>query len=317
MPIHYELTRSIDPEIASLRSGRLFVIRLLWLSRCAWLALGLFVGIARADGRWQDIGAQPVLLRRIILADARLARCARLHVARLIAIVALGGTRLIVRSAIVAVPARIAAALACTTMIVVIIIIVVRRLIVLTAVRVTIIIVVIVIIVVMIIGIIAAARIAVIGPVILLPVVLLPVVLLIAALLPVIVPAVIVVVVTIIIVIRVIVAVVITIVAVTRLLLVLPGLEIGLHAEIVIGELQIIFRVHPVIIHLRILRELLVFLQKLSGIAARAIVDPVLMIETTTTAAIVLLTVVVIVVATAATAVGLTIIHKGCLVLIP
>lgn len=312
MPIHYELTRSIDPEIASLRSGRLFVIRLLWLSRRAWLALGLFVGIARADGRWQDIGAQPVLLRRIILADARLARCARFHVARLIAIVALGGTRLIVRSAIIAVPARIAAALACTAMIVVIIIVVVRRLIVLTAVRVTIIIVVIVIIVVMIIGIIAAARIAVIGPV-----VLLPVVLLIAALLPVVVPAVVVVVVTIVIVVRVIVAVVIAIIAVTRLLLVLPGLEIGLHAEIVIGELQIIFRVHPVIIHLRILRELLVFLQKLSGIAARAIVDPVLMIETTTTAAIVLLTVVVIVVATAATAVGLTIIHKGCLVLIP
>ena len=312
MPIHYELTRSIDPEIASLRSGRLFVIRLLWLSRCAWLALGLFVGIARADGRWQDIGAQPVLLRRIILADARLARCARLHVARLIAIVALGGTRLIVRSAIVAVPARIAAALACTTMIVVIIIIVVRRLIVLTAVRVTIIIVVIVIIVVMIIGIIAAARIAVIRPV-----VLLPVILLIAALLPVVVPAAVIVVVTIVIVIRVIVAVVIAIIAVTRLLLVLPGLEIGLHTEIVIGELQIIFRVHPVVIHLRILRELLVFFQKLSGIAARAIVDPVLMIETTTTAAIVLLTVVVIVVATAATAVGLTIIHKGCLVLIP
>ena len=312
MPIHYELTRSIDQEIASLRSGRLFVIRLFGLSRCAWLALGLFVGIARADGRWQDIGAQPVLLRRIILADARLARCARLHVARLIAIVALGGTRLIVRSAIVAVPARIAAALARSAMIVVIIIIVIRLLIVVTAVRVTIIIVVIVIIIVMIIGIIAAARIAVIGPV-----VLLPVVLLIAALLPVVVPAVVVVVVTIIIVVRVIVAVVIAIIAVTRLLLVLPGLEIGLHAEIVIGELQIIFRVHPVIIHLRILRELLVFLQKLSGIAARAIVDPVLMIETTTTAAIVLLTVVVIVVATAATAVGLTIIHKGCLVLIP
>ena len=313
MPIHYELTRSIDPEIASLRSGRLFVIRLFGLSRCAWLALGLFVGIARADGRWQDIGAQPVLLRRIILADARLARCARLHVARLIAIVALGGTRLIVRSAIVAVPARIAAALPGTAMIVVIIIIVIRLLIVLTAVRVTIIIiVVIVIIIVMIIGIIAAARIAVIGPVILLPVVLL-----IAALLPVVVPAAVVVVVTIVIVVRVIVAVVIAIIAVTRLLLVLPGLEIGLHAEIVIGELQIIFRVHPVVIHLRILRELLVFLQKLSGIAARAIVDPVLMIETATTAAIVLLTVVVIVVATAATAVGLTIIHKGCLVLIP
>ena len=312
MPIHYELTRSIDPEIASLRSGRLFVIRLFGLSRCAWLALGLFVGIARADGRWQDIGAQPVLLRRIILADARLARCARLHVARLIAIVALGGTRLIVRSAIVAVPARIAAALPGTAMIVVIIIIAIRLLIVLTAVRVTIIIVVIVIIVVMIIGIVAAARIAVIGPV-----VLLPVVLLIAALLPVVVPAAVVVVVTIVIVVRVIVAVVIAIIAVTRLLLVLPGLEIGLHAEIVIGELQIIFRVHPVVIHLRILRELLVFLQKLSGIAARAIVDPVLMIETATTAAIVLLTVVVIVVATAATAVGLTIIHKGCLVLIP
>ena len=307
MPIHYELTRSIDPEIASLRSGRLFVIRLFGLSRCAWLALGLFVGIARADGRWQDIGAQPVLLRRIILADARLARCARLHVARLIAIVALGGTRLIVRSAIIAVPARIAAALACSAIIVIIIIIVIRLLIVLTAVRVTIIIVVIVIIIVMIIGIVAAARIAVIGPV----------VLLITALLPVVVPAVVVVVVTIVIVVRIIVAVVIAIIAVTRLLLVLPGLEIGLHAEIMIGELQIIFRVHPVVIHLRILRELLVFFQKLSGIAARAIVDPVLMIETTTTAAIVLLTVVVIVVATAATAVGLTIIHKGCLVLIP
>ena len=101
-------------------------------------------------------------------------------------------------------------------------------------------------------------------------------------------------------------------IVVARLLLFLAGLEVGLHAEIMIGELQIIFRVHAIIVHLRILRELLVFFQKLSGIAAGAIVDAVLMIEPAATTAIVLLTI--IIVATSATAVGLTIVHKSCLV---
>ena len=101
-------------------------------------------------------------------------------------------------------------------------------------------------------------------------------------------------------------------IVVARLLLFLAGLEVGLHAEIMIGELQIIFRVHAIIVHLRILRELLVLFQKLASIAARTIVDAVLMIEPAATTAIVLLTI--IIVATSATAVGLTIVHKSCLV---
>jgi hypothetical protein len=50
---------------------------------------------------------------------------------------------------------------------------------------------------------------------------------------------------------------------------------VGNHAEIVIGELQVIFRLHPVAVHLRIMRELLVLLEHLRRIAARPAVNPV------------------------------------------
>jgi len=63
--------------------------------------------------------------------------------------------------------------------------------------------------------------------------------------------------------------------AVALLLLLLPGAIVGQDAEIMIGELQIIFRVHPVTGHLGVPRHVLVFFKKLGRIATRAIVYPV------------------------------------------
>lgn len=75
-----------------------------------------------------------------------------------------------------------------------------------------------------------------------------------------------------------------------------------------VGELEIIFGVHPIARHLRIAREVAIFFEKLSGIAACAIVDPVAGISIAaiaTTAAI--LTGVIV---PAATATGLTIVDQ-------
>ena len=68
-----------------------------------------------------------------------------------------------------------------------------------------------------------------------------------------------------------------------------------------IGELQIIFGVDPVALHLRIGRQRLVFLEQLRGIAARAIVDAVAVVRRLRIAATLALS------TTAATAAGLTI----------
>jgi hypothetical protein len=84
------------------------------------------------------------------------------------------------------------------------------------------------------------------------------------------------------------------------------------HAEIMVGELQIIFGVDPVALHLRVAREILVFLEQLRGIATGPVVDAVAVIALipATAGTLLLLT------ATAATAaVCLTIVHQGLSVL--
>lgn len=86
---------------------------------------------------------------------------------------------------------------------------------------------------------------------------------------------------------------------------------IGEHTEIMVGELQIIFRVHPVAIMLCVLRQLFEFFEHLARVAARPVVDPILVIITV--AIIILRTVIVI--APTAPAVGLAIIHKDISVL--
>ena len=65
------------------------------------------------------------------------------------------------------------------------------------------------------------------------------------------------------------------VIAARSTLLVLTGLVVGNHAEIVIGELQVIFHLHAVAIVVGVLRELLVLFEQLRGIAACAAVDPV------------------------------------------
>ena len=50
---------------------------------------------------------------------------------------------------------------------------------------------------------------------------------------------------------------------------------VGEDTEIMVGELQIIFRVHPIAGQLRVARHVAVFFQQLGGVAARPTVDPV------------------------------------------
>jgi hypothetical protein len=64
-------------------------------------------------------------------------------------------------------------------------------------------------------------------------------------------------------------------VAAKALLLFLPRTVVSENAEIMIRELQIIFGVDAVALRLGIARQILVFLKKLGGIAARAIVDAI------------------------------------------
>ena len=88
-------------------------------------------------------------------------------------------------------------------------------------------------------------------------------------------------------------------------LLLLPGFlaaaEIGEHAEIMIGELQMIFRIDAVVIKLRILRQFLVFFQHLRCVAARPVIDAVIIIKAA--AVVLLLAIVVVIVVATATAV--------------
>src|SRR3546814_9934587 len=66
-----------------------------------------------------------------------------------------------------------------------------------------------------------------------------------------------------------------------RRLLFLAGAEIAVDAEIMVGELQIIFGLDPVAGKLGIARELLVFLDHLHRVAARPAVDPVRLVDAT------------------------------------
>ncbi len=64
------------------------------------------------------------------------------------------------------------------------------------------------------------------------------------------------------------------------LLLLLPGAVVGQDAEIMVGKLQIIFRIHPIARHLGVARHIPVFFKKLGRIAARAVVNPVAIVAT-------------------------------------
>src|SRR5690606_34788933 len=55
---------------------------------------------------------------------------------------------------------------------------------------------------------------------------------------------------------------------------------IGDHTEVVIGELQVVFGLHPIAVQRRIVRQLPVFFEKLRRIAARAAVDPITLVAT-------------------------------------
>lgn len=68
--------------------------------------------------------------------------------------------------------------------------------------------------------------------------------------------------------------------ATLALLLFLTGAIVGKHAEIMVGELEIIFRVHPIPGKLRIAGHVPVFLKKLGSIATRAVIDAVAIIAT-------------------------------------
>ena len=68
-------------------------------------------------------------------------------------------------------------------------------------------------------------------------------------------------------------AVVIAPFAALRAVFVLAAAEVGEHAEIMVGKLQIIFCLHPITIQLRILRQLFIFFEHLGGVSARTIVD--------------------------------------------
>lgn len=88
---------------------------------------------------------------------------------------------------------------------------------------------------------------------------------------------------------------------------------IGVHTEIVIGELMIIFGLDAVAIDLRILRHFLEFVEHLRCVSTRAVVDPVITIRSATAVALGA----VIGVPAAPTAARLTIVHQILGILIP
>ena len=90
---------------------------------------------------------------------------------------------------------------------------------------------------------------------------------------------------------------------------------IGVHPKIMIGKLMVIFGLDAVAVDLGVLRHFLEFIQHLYGIAARAIVNPVIAIRSA--AAVALGAVVIIGVPAAPTAARLTIVHQISGILIP
>ena len=96
--------------------------------------------------------------------------------------------------------------------------------------------------------------------------------------------------------------------ALLPLLLFLAGAIVGQDAEIMVRELQIIFRVHPIAHHLRIARHVPIFLEQLGSIATGAIVDPVAGITIATILATA--TTLTRIISAAAMATGLTIVDQ-------
>jgi hypothetical protein len=58
------------------------------------------------------------------------------------------------------------------------------------------------------------------------------------------------------------------------------GAIIGQHAEIMVRKLKIIFRHHPVALHLGVTRKILIFFEQLRRIATRTIVDTIALFRT-------------------------------------
>lgn len=96
----------------------------------------------------------------------------------------------------------------------------------------------------------------------------------------------------------------------TLVLLLEPRAAFAQHAEIMIGELVVIFGVDAVALALRVAREVLVLFEQLGGIAARAIVDAVAGVASAAGILRALL-----LPAAAATATDLTIVHQGFFIL--
>ncbi len=96
--------------------------------------------------------------------------------------------------------------------------------------------------------------------------------------------------------------------AVRRGLFFLPGSEVAHDAEIMVGELQIIFGLNPVARKLRVAREVAIFFDHLGAVAARPAVDAVGLVDPAATARLRAVVIVAVVVA-AATATALPVVH--------
>ncbi len=82
-------------------------------------------------------------------------------------------------------------------------------------------------------------------------------------------------------------AAVLALVLTPRALVVALCAAVGDHAEIVVGELEIVLGLHAVAVERRVVRELLVLLEQLRSIAAGPAVDPVALVAAALAAAIV------------------------------
>ena len=103
---------------------------------------------------------------------------------------------------------------------------------------------------------------------------------------------------------------VVAIVVLARALLFEASAILIQHAKIMIRELEIIFGIDPVTLHLRVSREIPVLLEQLSGIAARTVVETVATVGTAR------LTVTRLLSPTAAPATVLTVVHQVGLILV-
>jgi hypothetical protein len=92
---------------------------------------------------------------------------------------------------------------------------------------------------------------------------------------------------------------------------------IGNHAEIVFGELKVVFLLHAVTIQMGVCRQLAEFLQHLRGIAARATVNPVELLATATTLRAIAATPAPVVVVIAVVAVVIAVHIQGSMFLSP